>query len=128
MLGPEMLRRRPDPSAATPVARVAAALDAVAARPREEDLKPARVCPNECILFDESRQTSWIIYPPRSAYDFVRRPTSDTTIVEHHPWSPMERIAHHPLSAASGCSDHGVDCGANVAIRAAIRLGWDPFR
>jgi hypothetical protein len=128
VLGPEMLRSsRQSPSQDQPGAPPRGQEPPVRT-PREQDLRPGRVCENECILFDETHQTSWIIYPPRSAYDFVRRPTPETTVVEYHPWSPMSIVAHHPLRPDAGCTIHGVTCAANVAIRAAIGLGWDPFR
>lgn len=96
--------------------------------PRSIDLTPGRVCDNECILFDEARQLSWIVYPPRSAYDFLQRPSKDTTIVEYHPWTPYAQPVHHALQPRIGCKEHGLDCGATLAIQAAVDLGWDPFK
>src|SRR5262249_53005850 len=41
---------------------------------------------NELILFVEERRESWIVYPPRSQYEFLERPNALTVLVEHHPW------------------------------------------
>jgi hypothetical protein len=84
---------------------------------------------NELILFHTTDQESWIIYPPRSAYDFVaaRRPTSEVTLVERHPWQPYTTPEYHPIDARSACHIHGATCPADAAIQVAARLGYDPF-
>jgi hypothetical protein len=89
----------------------------------------ARRTDNELILFDDSASESWIVYPPRSAYEFLpaRRRATATTVVEHHPWSAALRAVDHPLDARDGCLVHGLQCGAQLAIAAAVRLGYDPF-
>jgi hypothetical protein len=83
---------------------------------------------NELILFLESRRESWIVYPPRSAYEFVRRPSSDAAIVELHPWSAMVEPVQHAVRPREGCVLHGLDCTARDAIQAAIDTGFDPFK
>jgi len=90
--------------------------------------KIGRLSDNELILFDEERQESWIIYPPRSKYEFVKRPTGDTTVVEHHPWAAFVRPTEHYVRLHKGCLDHGLDCDTKTALQAAVDLGWDPFR
>jgi hypothetical protein len=87
----------------------------------------ARRNDNELILFVGDRRESWIVYPPRSAYDFLRRPTTRTVLVEHHPWAPYSEIVMHEVDAAEGCREHGLACGASSAIQAGVRAGWDPF-
>ena len=84
---------------------------------------------NELVLFDTDKQESWIIYPPRSAYDFLhlRRPSRTVTLVEHHPWAPFSATRDHHLRAADACLLHGLACPANAAIQAAVDLGFDPF-
>ena len=84
---------------------------------------------NELILFDDAAEESWIVYPPRSAYEFlaVRRPASNKTIVEHHPWSFALMPVDHVLDARSGCLAHGLGCRAQLAIGAAVQRGYDPF-
>ena len=47
--------------------------------------KMARWSDNELVLFDDQRAESWLVYPPRSRYEFVQRQTRDTTLVVHHP-------------------------------------------
>jgi hypothetical protein len=88
-----------------------------------------RFSENELVLFDETKQESWIIYPPRSAYDFLpsRRSSSATTVVEHHPWAPFTVPRDHQLRAENACAVHGLACPANEAIEAAVQLGFDPF-
>jgi hypothetical protein len=83
---------------------------------------------NEVVFFDESAAESWIIYPPRSKYSHLWRPTSTSVIVEHHPWAPLSVIQNHLVTAAEGCAEHGIDCGAYAAIKAATQLGWDAFK
>jgi hypothetical protein len=84
---------------------------------------------NELVLFDATEQESWIIYPPRSEYDFLhlRRPSKSVTVVEHHPWAPFTRTRDHHLQARDACLIHGLQCQANRAIQAAVDLGFDPF-
>jgi hypothetical protein len=88
-----------------------------------------RFSDNELILFDEAAQESWIIYPPRSRYDFLqhRRPTKTSTVVEFHPWAPLSVPVDHQLNARDTCLVHGAACPANAAIQAAVDLGFDPF-
>jgi hypothetical protein len=88
-----------------------------------------RYSDNELVLFDEARQESWIVYPPRSAYEFLRlrRPSAMVTLVEHHPWAPFSKIVDHHLDARDACLLHGLTCEANAAIQAAVELGYDPF-
>ena len=84
---------------------------------------------NELVLFDESEQESWIIYPPRSAYSFLerRRPSKSVTVVEYHPWAPFTVTRDHHVHASEACLTHGLECAANAAIQAAVDLGFDPF-
>ena len=102
--------------------------------PRAEPRRPptfsvARRTDNELILFDESAAESWIVYPPRSGYEFLsaRRRSAATTVVEHHPWTADVAPVDHPLDARDGCQLHGLQCRAQQAIAAAVRLGYDPF-
>jgi hypothetical protein len=83
---------------------------------------------NEFILFVESERASWIIYPPRSQYAHLDRPTPNSTIVEHHPWEPLSRPGFHILSPATGCATHGIECVAYAAVKAAAEAGWDAFK
>jgi hypothetical protein len=89
----------------------------------------ARRTENELILFDEAASESWIVYPPRSGYEFlaVRRRSARATIVEHHPWTPSLEPVDHVLDARDGCRAHGLHCRAQLAITAAVRSGYDPF-
>ena len=89
---------------------------------------PGRLNDNEAILFLEAERESWIIYPPRSRYAHIRRPTSASVIVEHHPWAPLSELAYHILTPAEGCAEHGIECGAYAAVKAAAQLGWDAFK
>jgi len=82
---------------------------------------------NELILFVEDRRESWIVYPPRSQYEFLERPTSQTVLVEHHPWTPYTPIVIHEVDASTGCREHGLACGASAAIQAGVHVGWNPF-
>lgn len=84
---------------------------------------------NELILFVEEHQESWILYPPRSSYEFInrRRPPGQTVVVEHHPWAAFSRIEEHPIQPRGGCLLHGMDCAAHAAIQAAVDSGFDPF-
>jgi hypothetical protein len=101
------------------------------AEPRLEALRfqVGRYSENELVLFDETRQESWIVYPPRSAYDFLhlRRTSKTLTLVEHHPWAPFSAIEDHQVDARQACTLHGVSCDANTALRAAVELGFNPF-
>ena len=87
-----------------------------------------RMNDNELVLFDEHARESWIIYPPRSRYTHLQRPTPQSTIVEHHPWAPMSEIRNHVVTPADGCSEHGIECGAYAAVEAGAQMGWDAFR
>lgn len=91
-------------------------------------LRVARRCENEFILFDEARRESWILYPPRSEYDFLKRPSRDSLLVEHRSWEPYREVMEHTLRPADGCVEHGLDCGAQSALEASLANGWDPFR
>jgi hypothetical protein len=88
----------------------------------------ARSNDNELILFHDQAQESWIVYPPRSAYSHVRRPTRESTVVEHHPWAPASPIRNHVVSLTQGCAEHGLECGAYAAVKTGAELGWDPFK
>ena len=89
----------------------------------------ARFSDNELVLFDTAAQESWIVYPPRSSYAFLRarRASSRITLVEHHPWAPFARIEDHHLRPESACGLHGTRCPANEVILAAAQLGFNPF-
>jgi hypothetical protein len=88
-----------------------------------------RFSANELVLFDEEKRESWIVYPPRSAYDFLklRRPSPGTTVVEHHPWAPFSEPEDHLLRPADACTSHGTACQANEVVQAAAQMGFDPF-
>jgi hypothetical protein len=90
----------------------------------------ARFSDNELVLFDTAAQESWIIYPPRSRYAFLRarRASSRVTVVEYHPWAPFSKIEDHPLRPENACGLHGMSCAAHEVIQAAVQLGFDPFR
>jgi len=90
-------------------------------------LDVARLIDNELVLFDRPGRESWIVYPPRSAYEHLSRPSRDTVLVEHHPWAPFSEIVLHAVRADVGCAEHGLECGANAAIRAGVEVGWNPF-
>ena len=89
----------------------------------------ARRSDNELVLFDIAAQEGWIVYPPRSSYEFLRtrRASSGDTVVEHHPWAPFSKIEDHLVRAASACAQHGTACTANEIIQAAANLGFNPF-
>jgi hypothetical protein len=89
-----------------------------------------RYSDNELVLFDEDAKESWIIYPPRSAYDFLplRRASKTMTVVEHHPWAPFSVTVDHQLAAREACVVHGLACPTTRAIQAAVDLGFDPFK
>ena len=82
---------------------------------------------NALILFVEDRKESWIVYPPRSQYEFLERPNAATVLVEHHPWTPYTPIVMHQVDASTGCREHGLSCGASAAIQAGVQSGWNPF-
>ena len=82
---------------------------------------------NELILFVDDRKESWIVYPPRSQYEFLERPTAATVLVEYHPWTPYSPTVMHEVEASTGCREHGLSCGASAAIQAGVRAGWNPF-
>src|SRR5919204_3431652 len=88
-----------------------------------------RFSDNELILFDESASESWIVYPPRSGYEFLqrRRPSSSVVVVEHHPWAPLVVPVDHLLDARQACLRHGLECPANGILQAAVDLGFNPF-
>jgi len=102
--------------------------------PRREEARPptfsvARRTNNELILFDEPASESWIVYPPRSEYDFLslRRRSTSSTVVEHHPWTAGVAPVDHVVDARDGCLLHGLQCRAQLAITAAVQLGYNPF-
>lgn len=88
----------------------------------------ARWNDNELILFDDAARESWILYPPRSRYAFVKRIVGDALVVEHRPWSPHSPSEEHVVLLADGCTRHGITCKAQDAIQAAVDAGFDPFR
>lgn len=104
-------------------ARVAQATEAEPSRRFEV----ARRTDNELVLFVTDRRESWIIYPPRSSYEHLARPSARTVLVEHHPWQPYTDVVMHEVDAAAGCREHGLRCGASAAIQAAVRASWNPF-
>lgn len=87
----------------------------------------ARWNDNELILFFESRRESWIVYPPRSRYEFVWRPSADAAVVEFRAWSVAVDADQHPVRPRDGCTLHGMDCRASEALQAAVNTGFDPF-
>ncbi len=89
--------------------------------------KIARWNDNELILFDEKKRESWILYPPRSKYAFVKRLVLDVLIVERKPWDHTQKAEEHTIRMQEGCTDHGMECEAQDAIKAAVDTGWDPF-
>lgn len=94
----------------------------------KELLNIHRLNDNELVLFDERARESWIVYPPRSLYEHLRRPSADTTIVEHHPWAPLSVPIFHYVRVRETCVEHGLACGAARAIQSGVEAGWDPFR
>ncbi|MCC6174817.1 MAG: hypothetical protein IT305_05905 [Chloroflexi bacterium] len=105
--------------------------DSASSRAAQSPLAPrfdiARMNDNELILFDDRRKESWIVYPPRSRYDFLERPSATTVLVEHHPWAPYADVVVHAVDARTGCREHGLDCGAQAAIETSVQVGWNPF-
>lgn len=99
----------------------------IASAPPFPGLTIARWNDNELIFFDQERRESWIVYPPRTAYTFVRRVMAGGTLVERRRWSGMGGTEEHVFSAAEGCAAHGVACAAQRAIQAAIDAGFNPF-
>jgi hypothetical protein len=89
--------------------------------------KIARWSDNELVLFDDERRESWLVYPPRSRYEFLRRQTRDTTLVVHHPWAAYSAETEHAVRLQEGCGQHGLECEAHEAVQAAIDLGFNPF-
>jgi hypothetical protein len=89
--------------------------------------KIARWNDNELILFDEKKRESWILYPPRSKYAFVKRLVPSVLIVEHRPWDHTQKAVEHVVRMQDGCTEHGMECEAQDAIKAAVDTGWDPF-
>ena len=89
----------------------------------------ARYTDNELVLFDTAQEESWIVYPPRSSYAFLRtrRASNHETVVEHHPWAPFSAIVDHHVRPEVACAVHGTNCQAHEAIQAAVDLGFDPF-
>ncbi len=87
----------------------------------------ARWNDNELIFFDQDRRESWIVYPPRTAYSFVRRVVAGGTLVERRRWSTTGAGEEHVFTAAAGCAAHGLACDAQRAIQAAIDTGFNPF-
>ena len=87
----------------------------------------ARRTDNELVLFVGDRRESWIVYPPRSTYEHLERPSVRTVLVEHHPWAPYSAIVMHEVDATEACREHGLRCGASAAIQAGVRVGWNPF-
>ena len=90
--------------------------------------KIARWTDNELVLFDEERRESWLVYPPRSRYEFLRRQTRDTTLVVCHAWAPYSPEVEHAIRLQEGCGQHGLECEAQEPTQAAIDTGFDPFR
>jgi hypothetical protein len=91
------------------------------------NLRIVRWNDNELIFFDDGKQESWIIYPPHSRYTFVKRMVAGVTTVEHRPWDANKKVDEHAITLQEGCTQHGMDCPAQAAIRAAIDVGFDPF-
>ncbi|MGE3912147.1 MAG: hypothetical protein AB7K36_22495 [Chloroflexota bacterium] len=133
--GGELVRvRRDGKIAASPVASRAELAEHTArvAKATEKQDPPRRFevrrrTDNELILFVADRRESWIVYPPRSQYEFLDRPAAGTVLVEHHPWEPYTAPVIHEVDAAQGCHEHGLGCGASSAIQAGVRAGWNPF-
>ena len=82
---------------------------------------------NELLFFDEERRESWIVFPPRTTYDFVHRLVAGATLVERRRWAGIAPAEEHIFTAATGCAAHGVECAAQRAIQAAIDCGFNPF-
>ena len=95
--------------------------------PSAPDLTIARWNDNELIFFDQQRRESWIVYPPRTAYSFVRRVVAGGTLGERRRWSTVGAAEEHVFTAAAGCAAHGVTCDAQRAIQAAVDTGFNPF-
>ena len=95
--------------------------------PSAPDLVIARWNDNELIFFDEERRESWIVYPPRTAYSFVRRVIAGGTLVERRRWSVPGTREEHVFTDAAGCAVHGIACEAQRAIQAAVDTGFNPF-
>jgi hypothetical protein len=125
------LVRPPRPQPWTPAQSATAPADQRAIAPGLPGLRftVARFSDNELVLFDTAAQESWIVYPPRSSYTFLRarRASSRVTLVEHHPWAPFSAIEDHHLRPEDACGLHGTTCTANEIVQAAAQLGFDPF-
>jgi len=91
------------------------------------ELVIARWNDNELVFFDHERQESWIIYPPRTAYTFVRRVVAGGTLVERRRWKVAGAVEEHVFTAAEGCAAHGGWCAARRASQAAVDSGFSPF-
>ncbi|HEV8635206.1 MAG TPA: hypothetical protein VG370_13320 [Chloroflexota bacterium] len=105
-----------------------------ARRPRPGEKLPAalkfrlaRWSRSELILFDDAAGESWILYPPRSHYARRRLIVGDALVVEHRVWSGNRDPDQHVVRPTEGCVRHGLACGANEAIQAAVDAGFDPF-
>lgn len=128
-----MRMRRDGKIGPSPVANAAELGEAAARLSRATEPEPprrfevARRNDNELILFVGDRKESWIVYPPRSQYDFLERRASGIVLVEHHPWNPYTPAVIHEVDAATGCREHGLGCGASAAIQAGVQAGWNPF-
>jgi hypothetical protein len=88
----------------------------------------ARWNDHELILFDDESRESWLLYPPRSRYQARRRVLGQALLVERRPWNPDVSPDEHVVTPAEGCARHGLACGAQEAIQAAVDAGYDPFR
>ncbi len=86
----------------------------------------ARWNDNELVFFDHERRESWIVYPPRTGYSFIRRVVAGGTLVERRRWS-LAGAEEHVFTAAAGCAAHGLACAGQRAIQAAIDSGFNPF-
>lgn len=120
----------PAPVASATELREHAARIAQATQPRAEPprrFEVARRTDNELVLFVPDRRESWIVYPPRSGYEHLARPSARTVLVEHHPWQPYTDVVMHEVDAAGGCREHGLTCGASAAIQAGVHASWNPF-
>ncbi len=95
--------------------------------PSAPGLTIARWNDNELLFFDQERRESWIVYPPRTGYRFVRRVIAGGTLVERRRWSVIGGAEEHIFTAATGCAAHGLDCDGQRAIQAAVDSGFNPF-
>lgn len=109
---------------AFPVAPVPARRGPVASVP---GLVIVRWNENELMFFDHERSETWIVFPPRTSYRFVRRVIAGGTLVERRRWAVVGGNEEHVFTASAGCAAHGVTCDAQRAIQAAIDSGFNPF-